>query len=82
MAVTVGTKTLNVTCGAFGIVLLIVGVACALLTGFATVVAYAAGGSLFVALVGTTISLLCLTSPIFYLMAWDRWQMRHGLTDR
>jgi hypothetical protein len=80
MAVSIGTKTLDLACGAFAVALFVAGLVSALLTGCVAILLTVEGIAFWRELLWAVTG-LCLLAPISFLYAYDAWQRRNGLHE-
>jgi hypothetical protein len=80
MAVSIGTKTLDVACGAFATALFVAGLVSALFTGCLAVLLTVEGIAFWRELLWI-VTAMCVLAPISFLYAYDAWQRRKGLHE-
>ncbi|HSJ20451.1 MAG TPA: hypothetical protein VK964_07735 [Nocardioidaceae bacterium] len=80
MAVSIGTKTLDVACGAFATALFVAGLASALFTGGLAVLLTVEGIAFWRELLWI-VTAMCAVAPVSFLYAYDAWQRKKGLRE-
>jgi hypothetical protein len=78
MAVSIGTKTLDLACGAFAVALFVAGLVSAIFTGWVAFVLTVEGISFWRELLWA-VTAMCVLAPTFFLYAYDAWQRKKGL---
>jgi hypothetical protein len=80
MAVSIGTRTLDVACGAFATALFVAGLVSALVTGCLAVLLTVEGIAFWRELLWI-VTAMCVLAPISFLYAYDAWQKKKGLHE-